>query len=340
VPPSRLRIGARSRILGRAGLLAGPAALALAGVAFAVAAGGPPNGVTTRGWVEAPSDFPSPDARDDYVAMAEDSGAIIVPVLRNDKDQDQESGKELEVTGVNDPPHGTAIVIQGAGSRDQISYSPDQDYCNDPSGRDDVRYEVTNSLGNTDVARVRVRVTCVDDPSPDAGKGTDAQAGASTPGATGAGTQGATGAGTQTETRLDTIKPRLSSGSLSSSFFRAAGSGPSTSARVGTTVFFTLSEPATVRFSVQRRATGRGGNVGGKCRKPNGRNQHGALCNLWVRVKGSFTVFGRAGTTNFRFGGRIGGRTLEPGRYRLNSRATDLAGNSSGVKRRRFRIVP
>jgi hypothetical protein len=98
--------------------------------------------------------------------VAEDSGALIVPVMHNDKDQDGVSGKQLDVTDVNDPPHGTAIVIEGSGSRDQISYTPDQDYCNDPSGRDDVRYEVKNSLENTDVARVRMRVTCVDDPPP------------------------------------------------------------------------------------------------------------------------------------------------------------------------------
>jgi hypothetical protein len=318
--PSRPRIGARPRLLRRAGLLAAPVALALAGVAFAVVAG-PPNDVTTnRAWIEAASDPPSPDARDDYRTLAEDSGAITVPVLHNDWDQDGLSTKQLEVTAVSDPTHGTATVIQGAGSTDQISYTPDEDYCNDPSGRDDVRYEVTNGPGYTDVARVRPRVTCVDDPAP------PAKTGDASPKADAA--------------VLDRVKPVLSSGSLSSSFFKAAGSGPSTSrAEVGTTVYVTLSEPSRVRYTVQRRYRGRGRKAGGKCQKRNRSNNRAPRCNLWGPVRGSFNITAPAGTSHFRFRGRIGGRTLRPGHYRFNSRATDRAGNRSKVKRRRFKIV-
>jgi hypothetical protein len=58
-----------------------------------------------------------------------------------------------------------------------------------------------------------------------------------------------------------------------------------------------------------------------------------------VNVRGSFTIAAKAGKNRFKFRGRIGGRKLKPGRYRLNSRATDKAGNRSPIKRKRFRIV-
>lgn len=322
VVPSRFCTRGRSRLLGRAGLLAGPAALALAGVAFAVAAD-PANDLSTRAWIEAPRPVhPHPNGNDDYRTLAEDSGAIIIPVLANDKDQDRnaENGNELQITAISDPEHGRSVVIEGSsGSSDQVSYTPDRDYCNDPSGRDDFRYQITNSLGARDVSRIRPRVTCVDDP-PAAGAA----------------------AGGAAKSVADLARPLLSSGSLSSSFFRAARSGPSTSARtrVGTTVYFTLSEPARVRFRVQRKTRGRGRKVAGKCVKATEDNRsRRPLCNLWVTVRGAFAVTGKKGMNKTRFRGRIGGKTLKAGRYRLNSQATDPAGNKSNIDRRRFRIV-
>ena len=56
-------------------------------------------------------------------------------------------------------------------------------------------------------------------------------------------------------------------------------------------------------------------------------------------MTGSFTVPGKAGTNTFTFRGRIGGKKLRPGSYRLNGTATDPAKNKSLPKRKRFRIV-
>jgi hypothetical protein len=58
-----------------------------------------------------------------------------------------------------------------------------------------------------------------------------------------------------------------------------------------------------------------------------------------VRQRGSFTVVAGAGDTRFRFTGRLRGRKLRPGRYRLVAVATDATGHSSAPERVRFRIV-
>jgi hypothetical protein len=58
-----------------------------------------------------------------------------------------------------------------------------------------------------------------------------------------------------------------------------------------------------------------------------------------VSVRGSFLVPGNPGANKVRFRGRIGGRRLRPGRYRLVANATDLAGNVSKPARTAFRIV-
>ncbi len=62
-------------------------------------------------------------------------------------------------------------------------------------------------------------------------------------------------------------------------------------------------------------------------------------CTRWLAVKGSFTVTGKKGVNRIELRGRIGGRTLLPGRYRLNARETDRAANRSATKRTAFRIV-
>jgi len=58
-----------------------------------------------------------------------------------------------------------------------------------------------------------------------------------------------------------------------------------------------------------------------------------------VTLRGSFTHKGKAGANKFKFRGRLRGRKLRPGRYRLRAVATDAAKNNSSVKRKRFRIV-
>ena len=113
---------------------------------------------------------------------------------------------------------------------------------------------------------------------------------------------------------------RLISLSLSPRRFAAAGRGESIKTAVarrkgiGTTVSLELSDAASVGFTVQRAAR----------RK---------RAKRFVPVSGGFEFVGLAGANNFRFTGRIGGRKLRSGRYRL-------VGEAGGeVRRAAFKIV-
>ncbi len=116
---------------------------------------------------------------------------------------------------------------------------------------------------------------------------------------------------------------------VSPSKFRTAKSGASVSTsaianRVRTRVSYTLSDAASVRFSVQRSSEGRRAN--GRCVKTTRSNRSRTRCTRYGRVSGSFTRSRGAGTDRFTFSGRIGGRALKPGRYRLL--ATPRAGKT------------
>ena len=106
----------------------------------------------------------------------------------------------------------------------------------------------------------------------------------------------------------------LSALSISPRAFRAAGrAGRTSDARA--TIRFRLGQRGRVAFSVTRRASDR---------KRNGR---------WVLV-GRFTRTGVSGRNRVRFSGRVGGRALPPGSYRLI--ATSAGGAAS---RTSFRII-
>jgi hypothetical protein len=134
-------------------------------------------------------------------------------------------------------------------------------------------------------------------------------------GAGGTGAGGATGA--------DLRPPVIGGLSFAPPAFRAATSGalvrPARARRrppVGGVVRHTLSERAVVAYLVERRRGRR-----------------------WVALRGAFARTGTAGANRFRFSGRVAGRRLAPGRYRLVAIARDAAGNPSKVARREFRVV-
>jgi len=58
-----------------------------------------------------------------------------------------------------------------------------------------------------------------------------------------------------------------------------------------------------------------------------------------MAIKGSFRFAGKAGANSLRFRGRIGGRQLKPGSYRLSAQATDPAKNRSLPSRKTFKTV-
>ena len=155
-----------------------------------------------------------------------------------------------------------------------------------------------------------------------------------------------TGTGSPGTTVVDKTKPTLGALGFASTTFKAATSGSAfssqrkrrrSSAPTGTKVSFNLSETSSVKFTVDRKTRGR--KVGKRCKANTRKNRNKKACTRWVKVRGSFRVPGKAGKTTFTFRGRIGGKSLKPGSYRLNSQASDAARNKSRLKRKGFRIV-
>jgi hypothetical protein len=102
---------------------------------------------------------------------------------------------------------------------------------------------------------------------------------------------------------------------------------------------YTLSEPAAVRFTVERKL--RGKLVGGKCRKlKKGVKPTGKRCALWVRTGKSLKQTGIAGPNVRSFSAKsIRKKGLKPGAYRIVAVATDAAGNASIQALAKFRVV-
>jgi hypothetical protein len=101
-------------------------------------------------------------------------------------------------------------------------------------------------------------------------------------------------------------------------------------APVSTKVTYTLSAPATVAFSVERKLAGR--KVGKRCVKQTKANKAKKKCPLFKAVKGSFTHAGAAGSNSFKFSGRLS-KALPPGTYRLTGKT------SASSKKASFKIV-
>jgi VCBS repeat-containing protein len=97
-----------------------------------------------------------PVASDDTATVGEDSGATNLNVTANDTDAD---GDQIEITNVSDPVNGSTSIVDG--NPDQVSYTPDSNYCNNPPGVSPDTFTYTVSGGDT--ATVSVTVDCVDD---------------------------------------------------------------------------------------------------------------------------------------------------------------------------------
>jgi hypothetical protein len=104
---------------------------------------------------------------------------------------------------------------------------------------------------------------------------------------------------------------------------------------VGTTFRFTLDRAAQVRFAFSQIVSGR--RVGGRCVKVTKANRGKSRCDRSQSV-GTLSVTGKAGANAVAFRGRLAGRTLAPGRYRLLVTALG-DGKTSAAAATRFTIV-
>ena len=135
----------------------------------------------------------------------------------------------------------------------------------------------------------------------------------------------------------DSIAPAITRLQLSPAAFRAAPSGPALASLFGARLFVGLSEAATVTFRVVRSASGR--QVGGRCVRPNARNADRPRCWRWLLLPGRTVRDLTSGSNALRYRGRLSGRPLRPGRYRLLARARDTADNPSRQRATTFVIL-
>jgi len=143
---------------------------------------------------------------------------------------------------------------------------------------------------------------------------------------------GNTSGGGSTTTVTDTLRPALNRITLSSRRFRATRSGRAiTASRRGMRVRYSLNKAATVTVRYERTTTGR--RVGGRCRTATRANSRRSKCVRWVLVRGTARHSGKAGANAFRLTGRMNGRAVRPGVYRLRLSARDGAGNASATRR-------
>jgi hypothetical protein len=135
-----------------------------------------------------------------------------------------------------------------------------------------------------------------------------------------------------------TVKaPVLTGLKISPNAFAAAASGPSIAIASSGVVSYRLSEAGLVTFTIEKAVSG--GVAGGQC----ARLKHPVLgakrCTRFVTLPGSFGRSSQAGVNELRYRGRLHGRSLVAGRYRLVARANDATGNTTPSKRAGFRIL-
>ena len=106
-------------------------------------------------------------------------------------------------------------------------------------------------------------------------------------------------------------------------FRPAAAAGARPTAR-GTRISYALDEAATVTFTVKRIVQ---------------RVVRHRKRTSYVPVRGSFTDAGEVGGNSLRFSGRLRGRRLKRGLYRLIALPVDAAGNTGNAVYIRFRII-
>jgi uncharacterized delta-60 repeat protein len=133
-------------------------------------------------------------------------------------------------------------------------------------------------------------------------------------------------------------RPALSKLKLRPTTFRAAKSGGSIARSGGSKVSYSMTAAASTTFSVQRAVAGV--RRGGKCVRPATKDgtRKARRCTRYVAVKGTFTHRDTAGANAFRFSGRLKGRRLAPGSYRLVAQPSSPAGKGT-KKTAAFRII-
>jgi hypothetical protein len=137
----------------------------------------------------------------------------------------------------------------------------------------------------------------------------------------------------------DTTPPTVTGFGFSPTVFAGSSQRTATTAAVhrGTTIRYTLSEPATVVITMARELAGR--RSGKRCVKSTRRLARRRRCTRFVTV-GKLTRRSQpAGERTLAFSGGIGRRALKPGRYRATIVASDASRNVGRRKITSFTVV-
>lgn len=132
------------------------------------------------------------------------------------------------------------------------------------------------------------------------------------------------------------VAPDVKQLEITPAAFKPLGTGGPVVLSGGALVTFSIFDGAKVDFIVKAEKTGR--RSGGACvpGKPKKTKKKSGACWRTVAVPGAFKLVGISGENEFRFSGRIGDKTLVPGRYRLIAKAEGTAARSSFA---RFNII-
>jgi len=106
--------------------------------------------------------------------------------------------------------------------------------------------------------------------------------------------------------------------------------------RIGTTFIYTLSRAARVRITIAARGAGR--REGRRCVGPTRRLRRAKRCVRVIAI-GTLTRISHRGANRVAFSGRIGRRSLRPGRYQATLVAVNGAGNRSKPRTIKFTIA-
>jgi hypothetical protein len=99
---------------------------------------------------------------------------------------------------------------------------------------------------------------------------------------------------------------------------------------------YTLSSGASVSLTIER--AGKGRKSGRVCKKQTRRNRKKPKCTFYSSV-GRLTQAGVAGANTLRFAGKLAGRALKPGKYRVTAVATGATGARSAPAIAQFTVT-
>ena len=137
------------------------------------------------------------------------------------------------------------------------------------------------------------------------------------------------------------VAPSLTHLALHPTAFRAARKGASVAAGGGARVAYTVSTTAYSSFTVERVLPGR--RIGGQCMAPSAGNRRRPSCTRTPVLPGSFRYpagsLAAAGLVAFHFTGRLGGKALAAGPYRLVAIAVGSTGARSAPAQAAFQIL-